>query len=101
MSDEEYKSKLKNSLQAVSNGAARTFLKKWVPSASSYSLEQRLTRLHRRAGGEWTRDAETMAKLRNDIAHGSARPDHDVLSECFGQATDTARRLALREMGVL
>jgi hypothetical protein len=44
--------------------------------------------------------AATMAKLRNDIAHGSARPDHYLLTECFAQATDVARRLALHEMGV-
>lgn len=100
LSDEKYKAKLAGSLQAVADGAARKFLKKWTPSTASFSLEQRLTHLHRQAGGEWTRDAATMAKLRNDIAHGGARPDHYLLTECFAQATDVARRLALHEMGI-
>ena len=41
-----------------------------------------------------------MTKLRNDIAHGGARPDHYLLTECFAQAIDVARRLALHEMGI-
>jgi hypothetical protein len=97
---DKYKSERRNALAAVEDVAAKKFLKRWVPGRSAFSLEDRLRRSASATVVAWKIDAATMAKVRNDIAHGNAHPDVYVLQDCFTQALDVARKLALLEMGL-
>lgn len=98
---DDFKRRRSSALAAVADPEAKRFLGRWTARLSNYTLEQRLTRLHALVGPDTLEhDTSVMAKLRNDIAHGNAHPDHYTLSACFGQALRMARRLALAEMGV-
>lgn len=95
-----YKAERKRALESVQDPTARKFLKRWVRGRSEFSLEDRLRRSAKATGVAWKIDAATMAKVRNDIAHGNAHPDRYVLRDCFAQALEVARKLALAEMGL-
>jgi hypothetical protein len=97
----QYKAQRKSALEAVGDPVAKKFLKRWVPGRSAFSLEDRLQRSAEATGvATWEIDAKTMAKVRNDIAHGNAHPDGYLLRKCFAQALEVARKLALAEMGL-
>jgi hypothetical protein len=97
---DEFKTQRKEALAAVGDPAAKKFLRRWALGRSSFSLEDRLRRAATTAGVTWQHDATTMAKVRNDIAHGNAHPSGPLLRDCFEQAFDVARRLALLAMGL-
>ena len=97
---EAYKDLRRSALAAVGDAKAKKFLRRWVRGRSEYSLEDRLNRSAESVGARWQIEAATMARVRNDIAHGNAHPDGYELRTCFAQAVDAARKLALAEMGV-
>lgn len=97
--DDRFRKDRAMALDASCDLTATRFLRRWLPRRSFYSLEQRLERTRRSLGLDWARDAQAMAQLRNDIAHGNARPDSVFLDDAFSQGLEAARLLALREMG--
>jgi hypothetical protein len=97
---ERYRAERKNALEVVEDLVAKKFLKRWVRGRSEFTLEDRLRRSTRATGVIWEINAATMAKVRNDIAHGNAHPDGYLLRQCFAQALEVARKLALAEMGL-
>lgn len=96
----QYKRQRKHALDAVMDRDTRKFLKRWVRGRSEYSLHERLRRAAASVHVELKTDAQTMAEVRNDIAHGNAHPDPYLLHDCHAQAVEMARRLALAEMGL-
>lgn len=95
-----YKTESKRALDTVEDRDARKFFKRWVRGRPEYSLHERLRRAALSVDVELKQDAQTMAAVRNDIAHGNAHPDPHLLRDCHVQAVEVARRLALAEMGL-
>ncbi len=100
MDVDTYKDERKSALETMTDPAAKKFLKRWVRGRSEYSLEERLRRSAAATSTNLSHDAATMAKVRNDIAHGNAHPDSSLLEECFDQGLAVARRLAIKELGL-
>ena len=102
MSIDDFKQERSVVLKAADPGH-RKFLKTWLPSIPQTSLPKKIAELRGRVGPrQWTVTHQTMADLRNDLAHGNS-PSGERLTE-LDQATteafDLARLLALKEVGV-
>ena len=81
----------------------RKFVKSELPSQPrGPSLESRLRRLAGEVGilESWVLDPTSMARLRNDIAHGNISIAMASLGPAREQVFDLARRLFLRDLGV-
>lgn len=78
------------------------FLKRWLATRSSFSLENRLSSLAKSIGvqADWSVPPDKVAGLRNLLAHGAADVDGALLHRAFEQCFDLARHLALVEIGV-
>jgi hypothetical protein len=79
------------------------FLKRWFPGRSNFSLEKKIQDLASSVGlgAEWNLDPQAMAKLRNDIAHGNTGLSAQRIKSAHDQAFDVARRLVLRDLGMV
>lgn len=86
-------------VSAVTDPASKRFVKSWMPRKSGFSLADRLERTRTALRLDWEQSASTMARVRNDIAHGNAHPDSRILEACFQQALLAARLLALDDVG--
>lgn len=94
-----FKERRAAAMSSVTDRTAKQFLNTWTPRRSGYPLEQRLERTRVALRLDWKLNAATMAKLRNDIAHGNAHPDTQTLEACFEQALNATRLLALDDVG--
>jgi hypothetical protein len=107
ISVDTFKAKRKAAIDAVASArldlADRRFIQRWLLSRPSYSLEDRLRRLATDVGvlKRWTIDAQQMSALRNDVAHGKTAVDLQLLRGAYDQARDLARRVVLRELGIV
>ena len=79
------------------------FLKNWLPTRPTYSLETRLRRLCEDTGlgARWIVSAVGMAKLRNDLGHGNAASDANTLPEAYRQGFAPARMLVLQQLAIV
>ena len=107
LSAEEFKTQRKEAIDALSaagvQATARKFIKRWMPTESGRSLEERLRVLAEEVGllDGWTVDPGRMAGLRNDLAYGNTGLDHAALDTAYEQSFDLARRLVLHELAIL
>jgi hypothetical protein len=78
------------------------FIKQWLVSMPSYSLEHRLRRLHKPVvvDIDWTVNEQRMARIRNQLAHGVTGMPPDELSAATDQAMSLARQLVMRELAI-
>ena len=88
MALDTFKAKRKAAIDAIASAgldsADRQFIKRWLQSRSSYSLEDRLRRLAEKVGvlPGWTVSAQRMGNLRNDVAHGNTGADPAQVHNC-------------------
>jgi len=103
---DSFKTQRRNVIGALASSglgsADRAFIRRWLSPMSTYSLEQRLIRLHASAleGTPWTVDEHEMGSLRNLVAHGVARVNQDDLQTAADQVFDLCRRLVMRELNI-
>lgn len=106
VSMDDFKTRRKEALAACRAagipGPELRFLKRWLPTRPSESLESRLSRLKSdvRAEQDWDVSAEEMQSLRNDIAHGNANQNSRLLMNAYEQGFDLARHLFLKDLGL-
>lgn len=93
-----FKERRTTAMSAVADPAAKRFLKSHLPTRSAFRLDERLNRTRTSLHLDWEQNAATMARLRNEIAHGK-QPDIGNLGACFRQALHAARLLALKDVG--
>lgn len=106
MSLDVFKTKRNEAIEAISAAGLdvtnRRFIKRWLLTRPSHSLETRIGQLAKDVGvlKSWTLDAQRMGALRNDVAHGNTGVDPEDLRTAYDQAFDLARRLVLHELGL-